>query len=66
MNEYKFQPLNGPTKYKIWENGKVVLPAGIEGVEIAWHASSKTYLDKKSGQTKKQNVYRYKGKIYNA
>lgn len=68
MNEYDFKPLGKPTKYPVWdaETHKTIIPAGAEGVEIAYGQSSKTYKNKRTGKTEHQNVYRWKGQIYNA
>lgn len=68
MNEYDFKPLGKPTKYPVWnaETSKTLIPAGAEGVEIAYGQSSKTYKNKRTGKTERQNVYRWKGQIYNA
>ena len=67
MNEYDFKPLGKPTKYPVWdaETSKTLIPAGAVGVEIAKGQSSKTFKNKKTGKIEHQNVYRWKGKIYN-
>jgi hypothetical protein len=68
MDKYDFKPLGKPLRFPVYDNDahKVVIPAGAEGVEIAYGQSSKTYKDKKTGKIKHQNVYRWKGQIYNA
>lgn len=68
MNEYDFKPLGKPTKYPVWdaETSKTLIPAGATGVEIAYGQSSKTYKNKQTGKIERQNVYRWKGQIYNA
>ena len=65
---YDFKPLGKPTKYPVWdaETSKTLIPAGADGVEIAYGQSSKTYKNKQTGKTERQNVYRWKGQIYNA
>ena len=62
---YEFTLLNHPTRYAIYDNGKKAIPAGTFGVEVAYGQSSRTYKDKITGKLKNQNVYRYKGKLYN-
>lgn len=52
--------------FPVYDNKKCVLPKGTPNVEIAFGASSKTYVDKATGKTRNQNVYRWNGKIYNA
>lgn len=68
MEKYDFKPLGKPTKYPVWdsEKHKIMIPAGAEGVEIAYGQSSKTYKNKRTGKIEHQNVYRWNGKIYNA
>ena len=65
MITYTFTALNHPTKYPIYDKINGNIPVGATGVEVAYGQSTKTYVDKKTGQTKQQNVYRWKGKIYN-
>ena len=69
MKNYNFKPLGKPLKFPITDNGKIVLPAGTTGVDIAFGESSKTYkkFDKKTQTSKicNQNVYRHNGVIYN-
>ena len=67
MNDnYKFVPLGKPTKYPIYDNGKRAIPAGTDDVEIAYGASSRTYTNSHTGKVERQNVYRWRGQIYNA
>ncbi len=63
MSNYKFA---GPytLKYPVYDGKKCVLPKGTPNVEIAFGASSKTYIDDK-GKTRNQNVYRWMGKTFN-
>lgn len=65
MTKYRFV---GPytLKYPVYEGKKCVLPKGTPDVEIAFGASSKTYVDKKTGKTWNQNVYRWMGTVFNA
>lgn len=68
MEKYDFKALDKPTKYPVFdsETHEILIPAGSEGVEIAYGQSSKTYKNKRTGKTERQNVYRWKGQIYNA
>ena len=68
MEKYDFKPLGKPTKYPVLdaETHKTIIPVGAEGVEIAYEQSSKTYKNKRTGKTERQNVYRWNGQIYNA
>lgn len=68
MEKYDFKPLGKLTKYPVFdsETHEVLIPAGSEGVEIAYGQSSKTYKNKRTGKTLNQNVYRWNDKIYNA
>ena len=65
MPTYKF---TGPytLKFPVYEGKKCVLPAGTPNVEIAFGASTKTYIDPKTKKTRQQNVYRWMGNIFNA
>lgn len=66
--DYKWIALTKPLAYPVWDNdaGKIAIPKGATGVEFAPKQSSKTYKDKKTGETIHQNVYRWNGMIYNA
>ena len=68
MEKYDFKALGKLTKYPVFdsETHEVLIPAGSEGVEIAYGQSSKTYKNKRTGKTLNQNVYRWNDKIYNA
>ena len=67
MPTYKWTKLNVPLKYPVYENGKVVIPAGTSDVEIAYGQSSKhLYSKDKWPIGKMQNAYRWNGVIYNA
>ena len=68
MDNYDFKPLGKPTKFPVYdvESHKTLIPAGAEGVDIAYEQSSKTYKDKRTGKTRRQNVYRWNGVVYNA
>ena len=64
MLTYKFtKPCT--LQYPVYDKGKCVLPKGTPNVEIAFGASSKTYVDKKTGKTRNQNVYRWMGSLFN-
>ena len=66
MPTYKWTKLNVPLKYPVYENGKVVIPAGTSDVEIAYGQSSKhLYSKDKWPIGKMQNAYRWNGVIYN-
>lgn len=68
MIQYDFKLLGKPTKYPVRDSqtSEVLIPAGATGVEIAYGQSLKTYKNKRTGKTERQNVYRWKGQIYNA
>ena len=53
-------------KYPVYEGKTCVLPKGTPNVEIAFGESSKSYTNPATGKVKKQNVYRWMGKIFNA
>lgn len=64
---YIWTPLNHPTKFPVYENKAIVIPAGTSGVEIAYGQSSKPLLNKQGRPTgKMQNAYKWNGKIYTA
>lgn len=65
MPTYKFTaPMT--LKFSVYDGKKCVIPKGTPNVEIAFGASSKIYVDPKTGKTRPQNVYRWNGNIYNA
>ena len=64
--EYNFIAIKGPLKFPVWSDGQIVIPKGTVGVEFAPKQSSKTFVDKSTGKTIQQNVYRWNGEIYNA
>lgn len=64
-DNYIFKRMAQSLKYPVYDKENGNIPAGATNVEIAFGQSSKTYEDKKSGKIKHQNVYRWKGKIYN-
>lgn len=69
MKNYDFKPYGKPLQYPAAYDPKTLkpqIPAGATGVEIAKGQSSKTFKNKKTGKIEHQNVYRWKGKIYNA
>ena len=53
-------------KFNVYDGGKCVLPKGTPNVEIAFKQSSKTWINKKTGKTENQNVYRWMGHIFNS
>ena len=69
MKNYDFKLYDKPLKYPAAYDPKTLkpmIPAGATGVEIARGQSSKTFVNKKTGKVENQNVYRWKGIIYNA
>lgn len=52
-------------RYSVYDGKKCVLPKGTPNVEIAFRASSKTYIDPATDKTTNQNVYRWMGKLFN-
>ena len=53
MPTYKWTKFNKPLQYSVYENGKVVIPAGTTDVEIAYRQSSKPLLSKNKQPTGK-------------
>lgn len=65
MPTYKFsKPMT--LKFPVYDGKNCLIPRGTPNVEIAFGASSKTYVDPKTGKLCYQNVYRWNGNIYNA
>lgn len=63
---YKYNFIYCTLKFNVYDGGKCVLSKGTPNVGIAFGASSKTYIDKKTGKVRNQNVYNWMGKIFNA
>lgn len=65
-DNYRWTPLSHSTRFKIYDNGKFAIPVGATGVDVAFGQSSRPLLRNGKPTSKMQNVYRYKGHIYNA
>lgn len=57
----------GKTKWHVKDDsGNILIPAGSTGVEMAPHQSSKTWTRNSDGKIIHQNIYKWRGKTYNA
>lgn len=68
MKEYTFDITDRTLKFNAsWNKarGCYDLPAGTEHVDIATAQSSRVYKDMRTGMTKRENVYRKDGILYN-
>jgi hypothetical protein len=60
----KFVRLTKPLQFDVRCGTKVVIPAGAEGVKIAYRASHLTRWDDEQKKQIRLNVYMYKGRLY--
>lgn len=63
---YHFIKMTRGLKYDVKCGSKVVIPAGTEGVKIAFGQSHLQYFNESKQCWMNMNVYLYKGKLYHA
>lgn len=53
----------GTINYDVWRHGKIVIPAGTRGVDIAYRCASWTF-ENEDGNIQRGNLYKVRGKVY--
>lgn len=66
MPTMKFVKMTRPLDYPVRCNTTEVIPAGAEGVKIAFRSSHLTRWDEDLKKTVRLNVYLWKGRLYHA